>query len=193
MGRERAQAVASMLIQEQPARCIAMSGICAGRRGKVALGDVIFADRLWSYDAGKLIVEDGVQRFQGDVFSHRPQLAWVQRMQRVSIPATGSWLAQWPLLPLEHQEDWVMLRLLAGEDPRRGAAFDTACPEWSVILPTGLLLLLFVLGHSQDPSAHLGCPRNWASLMAALVQELRHQFPHNRDLQQLLEMLVNQR
>lgn len=31
MGRERAQAVASMLIQEQPARCLAMSGICAGR------------------------------------------------------------------------------------------------------------------------------------------------------------------
>jgi hypothetical protein len=29
--------------------------------------------------------------------------------------------------------------------------------------------------------------------MAALVQELRHQFPHNRDLQELFEMLVNQR
>src|SRR5690349_12799959 len=44
MGREQAQAVASMLIHAYPARCLVMSGICAGRRGKVALGDVIFAD-----------------------------------------------------------------------------------------------------------------------------------------------------
>ncbi|MFL5353926.1 effector-associated domain EAD1-containing protein [Archangium sp.] len=136
MGRERAQAVTSMLIQEQPARCIAMSGICAGRRGKVVLGDVIFADRLWSYDAGKLIVEDGMQRFQGDMFPYRPRpTTWVQRMQQVSIPATASWLAQRPLLPLEHQEDWALLRLLAGEDPRRSADFDAACPDWSVVLP----------------------------------------------------------
>jgi nucleoside phosphorylase len=135
MGRERAQAIASMLIQEQPARCIAMSGICAGRRGKVTLGDVIFAERLWSYDAGKLIVEDGVQRFQGDMFLYRPQPTWVQRMQRVSIPTAASWLAQRPLLPLEHQEDWAMLRLLAGEDPRRSTDFRVACPDWSVVLP----------------------------------------------------------
>lgn len=64
MGRENAQAVASLLIQEHPARCLAMSGICAGRRDKVALGDVIFADRLWSYDAGKSTVDDGEQRFR---------------------------------------------------------------------------------------------------------------------------------
>jgi len=38
MGREQAQATASKLIHDQPARCIAMSGICAERRGKVALG-----------------------------------------------------------------------------------------------------------------------------------------------------------
>jgi hypothetical protein len=37
MGREQAQAVASVLIQATPARCLAMSGICAGRRGKVNL------------------------------------------------------------------------------------------------------------------------------------------------------------
>jgi nucleoside phosphorylase len=135
MGRERAQAVASMLIQEQPARCIAMSGICAGRRGKVTLGDVILADQLWSYDAGKLIVEDGVQRFQGHMFPYRPKPTWVQRLQQLSIPTAASWLAQRPLLPLEHQEDWAMLRLLAGEDPRTSAAFDAACPDWSVVLP----------------------------------------------------------
>jgi nucleoside phosphorylase len=134
LGRERAQAVASMLIQEHPARCIAMSGICAGRRGKVALGDVIFAERLWSYDAGKVTVEDGVQRFQGDTFSYRPQPTWVQRMQQISIPTTAPWLTHRPSLPLEHQEDWVMLRILAGENPRQSVDFDKACPDWSAVL-----------------------------------------------------------
>ena len=32
MGREQVQAFASKLISDQPTRCIAMSGICAGRR-----------------------------------------------------------------------------------------------------------------------------------------------------------------
>lgn len=135
MGREAAQAVASMLIQAQPARCLAMCGICAGRRGKVGLGDVIFADRLWSYDAGKVTVEDGKQRFQGDILQFHPPLAWIQRMQRLSIPPEAAWLLERPALPLENQEDWVMLRLLAREDPRRVSDFERACPDWSAVLP----------------------------------------------------------
>lgn len=134
MGRESAQAVASLLIKEQPARCLAMSGICAGCRGKVALGDVIFADRLWSYDVGKLTVEDGKQCFQGDMIQFRPPPVWVQRMQHLTVPAAASWLAGRPLLPLEHQEDWILLRLLAGEDPCASVDFDKACPDWSAAL-----------------------------------------------------------
>ncbi|MEM9494206.1 MAG: hypothetical protein AAGC55_33985, partial [Myxococcota bacterium] len=64
-----------------------MSGICAGRRGKVALGDVIFANRLWSYDAGKQ-----TDRFQGDPLQYRPQRGWVQRMQSlVGYQPPGDW------------------------------------------------------------------------------------------------------
>src|SRR5689334_4531984 len=29
---------------------LGMCGVCAGRRGEVGLGDVIAADRVWSYD-----------------------------------------------------------------------------------------------------------------------------------------------
>lgn len=134
MGREQAQAVASMLIQEQPARCLAMSGICAGRRGKVALGDVIFADRLWSYDTGKTTVEDGKAKFEGDVLQFQPPLNWVQRMQRLTIPKDARWLADRPVLPLEHQEDWVLLRLLSGDNPTEHPAFKTSCPDWSAVL-----------------------------------------------------------
>jgi nucleoside phosphorylase len=135
MGRENTQALASKLINQQPARCIAMSGICAGRRGKVSLGDVIFAERLWSYDAGKVTVEDGTSKFQGDQLQYRPSLAWVQRMQHIAAPLNAAWLNSRPLLSLEQQEDWVMLRLLANEDPRQHADFSTACPNWSDVLP----------------------------------------------------------
>lgn len=136
MGREQVQAVASKLIHDHPARCIAMSGICAGRRGKVSLGDVIFAERLWSYDAGKGTVENGEEKFQGDPIQYNPSKVWVQRMQHVPIPpANIPWLNSRPQLPLEQQEDWVMLRLLAGEEPSKHADFNTACPNWSDVLP----------------------------------------------------------
>lgn len=136
MGREQVQAVASKLIYDQPARCIAMSGICAGRRGKVSLGDVIFAERLWSYDAGKVTVENGVEKFQADPIQYNPSKVWVQRMQHVPVPAPStSWLSLRPRFPLEYQEEWVMLRVLAGEEPSQHPDFNSACPNWSDVLP----------------------------------------------------------
>lgn len=136
MGREQVQAVASKLIHEQPARCIAMSGICAGRRGKVSLGDVIFAERLWSYDAGKVTVENGKEKFQGDPIQYKPSPVWVQRMQHVPVPSPSTpWLSSRPRLPLELQEDWTLLRVLAGEVPSQHPDFNSACPNWSDVLP----------------------------------------------------------
>lgn len=133
MGREQAQAIASKLISEQPAKCIAMSGICAGRRGKVALGDVIFADRLWSYDAGRITEEEGEQRFQGDMQQYRPLPVWVQRMQHLKW-SNAPWLSQRPALPLESQESWVLLRVLEGHDPCQHQDFDKECPNWDNVL-----------------------------------------------------------
>jgi len=136
MGREQVQAAASKLIGEQPARCIAMSGICAGRRGKVSLGDVIFAERLYSYDAGKVSVENGVEKFQGDPIQYNPSKVSVQRMQHVPIPPPSTpWLSSRPRLPLELQEEWALLRVLAGEEPSQHPDFISACPNWSDVLP----------------------------------------------------------
>ncbi len=59
MGREDTSALVARLLHHYPAFCLAMSGVCAGRRGKVCLGDVIFGKQLWSYDAGKTTVENG--------------------------------------------------------------------------------------------------------------------------------------
>ncbi|MDD5277340.1 MAG: effector-associated domain EAD1-containing protein [Methylovulum sp.] len=135
MGREQVQALASKLISENPAKCIAMSGICAGRRGKVVLGDVIFAERFWSYDAGKMTVENGEQRFQGDMLQYRPSTHWVQRMQHFNIAPNAEWLALRPQLPYEYQEDWVLLRLLAGDtNPSQHPACHKECPDWGEVL-----------------------------------------------------------
>lgn len=134
MGSEQAQAIASLLIDLQP-QCIAMSGVCAGWRGKLALGDVIFADRLWCYDAGKHTVKNGKRKFQGDIVQYCPPDSWVQRMQHLSNPAKCAWLDQRPVLPLEHQEDWVLLRIFSEDNPCNHSNFKSACPQWSEVLP----------------------------------------------------------
>lgn len=42
-----------MILQFRP-RIVAMAGICAGRRGKANIGDVIIADPSWDYGSGKI-------------------------------------------------------------------------------------------------------------------------------------------
>ncbi|ASF46378.1 effector-associated domain EAD1-containing protein [Methylovulum psychrotolerans] len=135
MGREQVQAFASKLINDNPASCIAMSGICAGRRGKVDLGDVIFAERLWSYDVGKTTIENGEQRFQGDMLQYRPSTLWVQRMQHFNITPDTDWLTLRPQLSYEYQEDWVLLRRLADDsNPSLHPDCHKECPDWSEVL-----------------------------------------------------------
>lgn len=99
MGREQAVIAAGPLLGRHPQiRCLAMCGVCAGRRGDVSLGDVIIADRAWAYDAGKvkaLIDEEGhrTERFQGDMELYRifpPE--WKQQAERFQIDPTALWL-----------------------------------------------------------------------------------------------------
>lgn len=85
MGREAVLALIQNMLSEVDVNCIAMTGICAGRRGKVSLGDVIFADRLWSYDSGKKVVENGVEFFQGDQIQYQLQPKLVQRIQNLNV------------------------------------------------------------------------------------------------------------
>lgn len=59
MGESAAAARAQGLIDELDPGCLAMCGICAGKRGEVSLGDVIVADRVYSYDEGKRVAPRG--------------------------------------------------------------------------------------------------------------------------------------
>ncbi|WP_206003191.1 phosphorylase family protein [Paraburkholderia polaris] len=130
MGREHNQAVASVFANAYRPRLIGMTGICAGRRSKVNLGDVIFAERVWSYDAGKVNVDaDGAPHFQGDPIVYSPPDVWVQRL-RAYRPASGDWERLRPVLPLEWQEEWVLRALAEGQDPRNDAGFAQWCADW---------------------------------------------------------------
>lgn len=134
MGRDIALATVLELLNEHPARCLAMSGICAGRRGKVSLGDVIFAERLYSYDAGKITVEDGVPKFEGDILQFNPSRRWVQRMIAVANTVPPSWVSTRPEPAQEQQEEWVLRRLIDGENPLQAPDFKNDCPDWPNVL-----------------------------------------------------------
>lgn len=137
MGRESVQAVVGHLISELNPKCLAMSGICAGRRGKTQLGDVIFADRLWSYDAGKRVVENGIEVFQGDMLQYKLSETIVQNMQRTSTLYKNqgmAWMELKPQYSLETQEGWVLSQLIDNKKPTEQDDFDEKCPDWSDVI-----------------------------------------------------------
>ena len=137
MGRESVQAVVGRLISELNPKCLAMSGICAGRRGKTQLGDVIFADRLWSYDVGKRVVENGIEVFQGDTLQYKPSETIVQNMQRTSTlykNQSMAWMELKPQYSLEAQENWVLSQLIDNKKPVEHDNFDEKCPDWSDVI-----------------------------------------------------------
>lgn len=140
MGREQAAIAAAPLLERHPEiRCLAMCGVCAGRRGLVELGDVIIADRTWPYDAGKLkatVDEEGhhTARLQGDMDLYRIHPAeWKQRAERFQIDPAAPWLKERPR-SYEEQGDWVLERLVKNEDPRTHAERKTKCPDWRAVL-----------------------------------------------------------
>ena len=137
MGRESIQAIVGHLISKLNPKCLAMSGICAGRRGKTQLGDVIFADRLWSYDAGKRVVENGIEVFQGDMLQYKPSETIVQNMQRISTLYKNqdmAWMNLKPQYSLEVQESWVLKQLIGSKNPTEQDDFDEKCPDWSNVI-----------------------------------------------------------
>ncbi|WP_437650641.1 pentapeptide repeat-containing protein [Sorangium sp. So ce362] len=79
MGESAAAARAQGLIEELDPGCLAMCGICAGKRGEVSLGDVIVADRVYSYDEGKRVAASaggGDGAFFHDIETYNLERTW---------------------------------------------------------------------------------------------------------------------
>ena len=57
MGMATATSVATRAILAMNPKLVAMTGICAGRKNKVALGDIVVADQVFDYTAGKKYID----------------------------------------------------------------------------------------------------------------------------------------
>ena len=144
MGGEYVSVFASSILSHYRPTSLAMSGICGGRRGDVNLGDVIFAERMWNFEAGKTVSETdalgrSVERFQGDPVQYTLDAHWHQRLEGLRVAgwprvADAGWLAERPALPLEHQESWILLRCLDGDNPRNHPDRPTRCPDWLAVI-----------------------------------------------------------
>ncbi|WP_438010680.1 hypothetical protein WME89_19735 [Sorangium sp. So ce321] len=136
-GQATTYAAVSAILARRP-RCLAMCGVCAGRRGIVSLGDVVFADRVWTYDTGKMVRErgqDGVERerFYGDMKTWNLDPRWKQAAERMVIPPSASWLAERPK-PLEEQAIWILSELSSARSPQASPERALRCPNWRATL-----------------------------------------------------------
>jgi nucleoside phosphorylase len=136
MGGVAATNAAVPLLREYSPRCLAMCGVCAGRRGEVQLGDVVVADRLWFYDAGKIKVtvdKEGrrIKRIRGDISTYQLNPAWKQKAESFALDP-APWLLKRPRT-YEEQGDWLLERLLQGEDPSRHRFRKSRCTNYDKV------------------------------------------------------------
>ena len=106
--------------------CVAMTGICAGRKGSTFLGDVIVANRVFSYDHGKLVATttpEGKREIQlfREIETYNLEKTWA--ISAEDFAEEVAWLNQLlgkRPLSLDVQRRWLLRILLlqeSGEDP----------------------------------------------------------------------------
>lgn len=134
-------AVLPLVAALQP-RCVAMCGVCAGRPGKVNLGDVVAADKLFFHDSGKRVGRKGdggtrVTEIQQDISTFHLRPDWKRALERIDPRveyADAEWLWRRPL-PIEWQERWALARLRKGSaDPTAEPDIDDSCRQWEQVI-----------------------------------------------------------
>jgi nucleoside phosphorylase/tetratricopeptide (TPR) repeat protein len=96
MGATAAIETLTRLVEELTPACIAMCGVCAGRRGKIELGDVVAAERLFYYDTGKRLPHDTLQ----DLTTYPLRVDWKVALENMDAAARfrdAAWLDARPI------------------------------------------------------------------------------------------------
>lgn len=129
---------AGQLADELRASCIAMSGVCAGRRGKVQPGDVILGSLLYTYDTGAVVVEQDPEgtrheRFQAEPTPYPLNEHWLHRAQAFQPDLQAAWVGERPPT-LAAQCDWVLEQLRQGKIPLDDPERKRRCPSWKEAL-----------------------------------------------------------
>ncbi len=140
MGTTSAAALAERLIAEYKPRCLAMCGVCAGRRGDVGVGDVIVADRVWSYESGKSTVEQDEQgrrseRMQHDTETYSLRSDWKKAAEAFVVPESLRVILEERPRPIEAQADWVLERIKNREKPPEHPDWAKMAPDYDTLLP----------------------------------------------------------
>jgi nucleoside phosphorylase len=140
MGKMQTAGRARDLINFLKPLSLAMCGICAGRRGDVFLGDVIVADRVYSYDHGKLIAENEnghrVETIFHDIETYNLDKTWAVRVPYFAREWKEDWHKDKRPLSLENQRRWLLKTLYAHLDendahaPRDHPERDKHCPNY---------------------------------------------------------------
>jgi WD40 repeat protein/nucleoside phosphorylase len=141
MGGEAAAVRAAQLILELDPACLAMCGICAGWRGKVFLGDVIVADRVFSYDSGKQSAGNpGADGSFHDITTYNLEATWkmdsayfareFQQAPRLKKerPLSKDFQTQWLLYRLDEHERQ------AGPSPLEHPERKALCQNWGACI-----------------------------------------------------------
>ncbi len=142
MGDVAATNVMLPLLEALRPKVVAMCGVCAGRPGKTALGDVVAADKLFFHDSGKRIGTKGadgeqVTRIQQDIATYLLRPDWKRALEGIKPErdyASAEWLWERPV-PIEWQER----RVLAWAKANAGATPDAEwiaknCPQWEQVI-----------------------------------------------------------
>ncbi|MDP2316750.1 MAG: hypothetical protein Q8P41_27895 [Pseudomonadota bacterium] len=131
---EATTAAATRLVGALRPLCLAMSGVCAGRPGWATLGDVIVADRLYRYGAGRRTEdkESGRKTYLADTTTFNLHHTWKQAAEELR-PEAADWLRARPV-ERDTQENWVLLELGAGRNPSRASDRHERCRDWREVL-----------------------------------------------------------
>lgn len=144
MGSTAAATEAAMLTLQLDPVCVGMSGICAGLRGEVSLGDVIVAERLYRYEDGKGIVtiDDNDHRREefypeGQVFTMDPDWKRSAALFSNQLEWSRDLVAARPV-SLVRQESWLLRKLAElpgiGRDLANHPERPKRCPDWRRVL-----------------------------------------------------------
>src|SRR2546421_6943923 len=94
-----------------------MTGICAGSRDQVALGDIIVAERAFDADAGKIILDQEERKQLYDTRTYEPDsdiLHFVRMFDAWESAALG---LKRPISKRQ-QRDWLLSTLMQDATPR---------------------------------------------------------------------------
>jgi nucleoside phosphorylase len=133
MGATAAVSTLLPLVEALEPRCIAMCGVCAGRRGKVRLGDVVAAERLYYHDTGKQLPH----QVQQDLTTYKLRDDWKAALEGLDVVTQfrdAAWLQARPLTT-EWRERRALVALRDGvPEPWKAVEPTLEAQTWSQIV-----------------------------------------------------------